>query len=106
MKKLKDLEMPPQVEEIVRTLGRDLDAPGRRRFKQDLLLSYHFGGKDVACRETKSGLEIIAAGRREKVAAVLDALETGQAEGIMIVFPRPFRAWVREMIPPRSSRTR
>jgi hypothetical protein len=106
MKKLEQHRTPKAVEEIVRTLGHDLREPQRRRFKQDLLLSYYYGGKEVACRETKSGLEIVSFGRNDEVAKVLDSLEIGEAEGIVVVYPPVFDTWVREMKPRASGRTR
>ncbi len=97
---IEDLETPEKVTEVLRILGTDLSRKQGRRFARDLKLSYYYGGQEVACRETKRGLEVVVSGWGNEVPTTLDRMGVEESKGIAVVFPEPFDAWVREMLPP------
>ena len=63
------LPVPPEVKEKVDSYLKSIEADGffatpeeRRRFINDLTLSWHYGGDIVVLRETPDGSEVLASG--------------------------------------------
>jgi hypothetical protein len=62
------LPTPPAVAAVLEEHSERLEAMAprtRQRFVDDLNLSYFFGGRQVAFRQTDQGIEVLAVGPRE-----------------------------------------
>jgi hypothetical protein len=85
------LPTPPEVAELVaREVARlPMSAAARQRVTNSFNLQYYFGGHEVAFRETRHGVEVLAAGL-EEVSRFFQIVPSSQRRGVVIGHPEPW----------------
>jgi hypothetical protein len=86
------LPTPGEVEKLLRSQAKRVSAMTpriRQRYRDDLSLSYYFGGQEVAFRFADQGMEVLAVGE-EEIQALKDRLSPCELLGVV---QEQARAW-------------
>jgi hypothetical protein len=82
---------PPEVEELLQRLMKERPhSPEAEQRQRDAFnLQYYFGDKEVICRKTPKGLEVVAVGSRE-IRKLVARATPKDWENLVSVFPDPW----------------
>lgn len=102
---LRDLETPQLIPDLMRLAGYGNESARRQRaIEEQLKLSFHFGGLDVAYTRGRKGLVVVASGTGTEVCQVLDTLPEKERRKVIIMFPDPWEDVLHQysyLLPPR-----
>jgi hypothetical protein len=94
---MEDLDSPPQLNELLLPYAGHADDLAEHEIR--LKLSYHFGGLNVALRETERGLEVVASGPAHEVANVLNTMDPKELDGISTTIPLSWEKMLARYVP-------
>ena len=103
---LSDLEFPNVLREIVGRGGRSNSKLNQEIRLRELLLSYHFGGLEVVCKNTEKGVVIIASGPVGEVGEHLRTLKGVESQGLTVLFPKLWEQALSEVSTKAAGRSR